>query len=191
MKTITDGGTVRKLWLADRGAFRDHLLRLDPISRHQRFAMGASDDFVIRYAETSFNLDTLIHGWFADDRLVGAGELRGLPQNAKEAEAAFSVEADWQLKGVGSALMEKTLLAARNRRIRRVYMNCLASNRHMQRLARRFGAELEFESGDVVGLVLPDGPTPGSYFREAVADAHGWTTAIFDLQRRMVAPTRA
>ena len=82
MKTITDGGTVRKLWLADRGAFRDHLLRLDPISRHQRFAMGASDDFVIRYAETSFNLDTLIHGWFVNDRLVGAGELRGLPSDS-------------------------------------------------------------------------------------------------------------
>jgi len=191
MKTITDGGTVRKLWLADRGAFRDHLLRLDPISRHQRFAMGASDDFLRAYAETGFSIACVIHGWFEGARLCGVGELRLIGQKGDEAEAAFSVEAEWQARGVGSLLMERTLLAARNRGIRRIWMNCLASNRHMQRLARRFGAELEFESGDVVGLVLPDGPTPGSYFREAVADAVGWTTAIFDLQRRLVAPTRA
>lgn len=179
-------GTVRKLWLADLGAFRDHLLRLDTRSRHQRFAMGVSDDFLVRYADTSFSLDTLIHGYFAGDRLIGAGELRTLDRRRGEAEAAFSVEADRQSQGVGSILMEKTLLAARNRGVRKVYMNCLATNRHMQRLARRFGAELEYKSGDVVGLVLPAGPNAASVLKEAVADVHGWATAVFDLQRRMI-----
>ncbi|MEJ1159787.1 GNAT family N-acetyltransferase [Prosthecomicrobium sp. N25] len=185
MKTKTEG-SVRKLWVADLEAFRAHLLRLDPHSRHARFGMGASDDFVRRYAETSFSLDTIIHGQFDGDRIVGAGELRLLGRSRTEAEAAFSVERDRQARGVGSLLMERTLLTAQNRGIRCVYMNCLASNRQMQRLARRYGAHLEFEPGDVVGLVLPHQRTPVSVIKEAVSDSYGWATAIVDLQGRMI-----
>lgn len=180
-----DDGTVRKLWVGDLEAFRAHLLRLDPTTRHSRFAMGASDDFIRQYAETSFSLETIIHGYFIGDRLVGSGELRRLDTPA-EAEAAFSVEAGWQSRGVGTLLMEKTLLAARNRAVRRVYMNCLSSNRPMQRLAKRHGALLEFEPGDVVGLVLPEVRTPASLIKEAVSDSYGWATAVFDLQARLI-----
>ena len=37
--------------------------------------------------------------------------------------------------------MELTLIAARNRGCHRIYMNCLATNRAMQQLARKFTAE--------------------------------------------------
>ena len=37
---------VRRLWLSDKEAFRDHLLSLDPRSRHLRFGGGMSDDFL-------------------------------------------------------------------------------------------------------------------------------------------------
>ncbi|WP_407049271.1 GNAT family N-acetyltransferase [Methyloraptor flagellatus] len=186
MTTTTVTGSVRKLWIADLDAFRQHLTRLDPATRRQRFGMGASDEFVSRYAETSFKLDTLIHGWFSAGMIRGVGELRAIDGGRREAEAAFSVEAGWQNQGVGSELMERTLLAARNRGISRVYMSCLASNGHMQRLARRFGAELEYEAGDVVGLLLPPSPSPVSYMKEAVNDASGWATAVLDLQRGML-----
>ena len=52
-------GTIRKLWPTDLPAFRAHLLRLDPDSRHSRFGMGASDDFITRYAARSFTLPGL------------------------------------------------------------------------------------------------------------------------------------
>lgn len=177
-------GSIRKLWMADIPAFREHMLRLDPATRRNRFGMAAGDDFIRRYAETSFTLDTLIHGVFVGDRLVGVGELRLLGSAPKEAEAAFSVETDWQGRGFGTKLMESVVLAARNRRIRRLYMNCLASNGQMQRLARRAGAELEYEYGDVVGLVLPEMPSAVSYLREAVGDGYGWATAVVELQKR-------
>ncbi|MEA2858952.1 MAG: hypothetical protein QOC72_991, partial [Methylobacteriaceae bacterium] len=50
-------GYIRKLWPSDEPAFRDHLLRLDPDSRHDRFAMGVSDDFIRNYAERCFKLE--------------------------------------------------------------------------------------------------------------------------------------
>ena len=31
---------IRKLWIGEAGIYRDHLLRLDPDSRHSRFGGG-------------------------------------------------------------------------------------------------------------------------------------------------------
>lgn len=184
MSDHSDGGSIRKLWAADVPAFRDHLLRLDPPTRRNRFGMATGDAFITRYAESSFDFDTLIHGAFVDGRLVGVGELRMVGTSRTDAEAAFSVEREFQGRGFGSRLMKAVVLAARNRRIRRVYMNCLASNAQMQRLALRAGAELEYDGGDVVGLVVPETPSPASYLREAVGDGYGWATAVVELQRR-------
>ena len=44
------------------------------------------------------------------------------------------------------------LIAARNRGCHRIYMNCLATNRAMQQLARKFTKDLTFEMGDIVHL---------------------------------------
>lgn len=182
----TDKTGLRKLWPSDLAEFRDHLLRLDPASRHRRFAMAASDEFLADYAARSFDLSSVIHGVFEGERLRGVGELRLIAGAKREAEAAFSVEEDWQARGFGSALMERTLLAARNRGIRRIWMNCLATNRRMQQLARRHGAELEYEGGDVTALVLPPRASPVSLMREAVSDGYGWAAAVFELQSRLI-----
>jgi GNAT superfamily N-acetyltransferase len=186
MAKFAPKGHIRKLWPTDKIAFRDHLLRLDFEIRRKRFAMAATDDFIERYAATCFQLDSIIHGYFVDGTLRGVGELRLLEPASGQAEAAFSVEADWQGAGVGSELMEHTLLTARNRGISKVYMNCLASNRSMQRMARAAGAELEFEAGEVVGLVLPPHASPTSLVREVVWDSEGWATAVLDLQQRFL-----
>jgi GNAT superfamily N-acetyltransferase len=186
MASFGPKGHVRKLWPTDKTAFREHLLRLDFETRRKRFAMAASDHFIERYAATCFRLDSIIHGYFVGGTLRGVGELRLLDTTSTQAEAAFSVETDWQGTGVGTDLMEHTLLTARNRGVSKVFMNCLASNRSMQRMARSAGAELEYESGEVVGLVLPAHASPTSLVREVVWDSEGWATAVFDMQRRFI-----
>lgn len=177
-------GHIRKLWPTDKSAFLDHLLRLDPDSRRKRFAMFASDEFIERYVATCFQTDSIIHGYVVDGIVRGVGELRLLDSGNKQAEAAFSVEEAWQGSGIGSDLMQHTLLTARNRGIEKVFMNCLASNRSMQRMARAAGAALEFEAGEVVGLVLPPHASPTSYAREVMWDSEGWATAVVDMQKR-------
>ena len=186
MRPALYNGHIRKLWLNDQGEFRDHLMRLDADTRRRRFGMIASDDFIGRYVETSFNLDTIIHGTFIDGTLRGVGELRILDDRKTEAEAAFCVEPEWQGGGIGTALMQHTLVTARNRGIAKMYMTCLASNRSMQRLAAAHGASLEFEGGEVIGIVLPPDPSMFSGTREAVWDSEGWATAMFDLHRRYI-----
>ena len=54
----------------------------------------------------------------------------------------------------------------------------------MQALARRFSAELVFESEDVLGIVEADAPTTGTLMQEAWSDAGSFATAILDIQQR-------
>ena len=184
-------GVIRKLWIDRSGPYRDHLLRLDQESRRNRFGGAVSDEFIKNYAELSLGLDAVIHGFFVGGVLRGVAELRPLGKDfAQEAEAAFSIETPWQSHGVGSALLERTLLAARNRGIKLMHMACLANNQRMVELARKFEAELTFDFGSVVGEVEAAHPTPLSMWRELVADSHGFATAMFDVQTKMLRPAQ-
>ena len=186
---LPDGGTVRKLWMGETVAYRDHLLRLDPDSRRRRFSGAVSDEFIARHAATAGNLGVVVHGFFVDGTLRGAAELRPTGSAlSREAEAAFSIEQPWQSHGVGTVLLERTLLSARNRGINSLRMDCLADNRRMQQLARKFEADLKFDFGSVIGEVDAPRSTPLSLMREAMADAHGVTASILDAQSRMLRP---
>ncbi len=183
---LPDGGTIRKLWRSETDAYRDHLLRLDRDSRYRRFSGTVSDEFIARHAATAGDFGVVVHGFFVDGALRGAAELcRNGSLFAHEGEAAFSVEQPWQSHGVGSVLLERTLLSARNRGIKSLQMQCLANNERMQQLARKFAADLSFDFGSVVGEVGPAGSTPLSLMREAMADNHGIATAIFEAQSRL------
>ena len=186
---LPHGGLIRKLWIGEAEIYRDHLLRPDPDSRRNRFAGTVSDEFVRDYAELSFGIDAIIHGFFVDGALCGAAELRpiGAPI-AREAEAAFSIEKPWQSHGVGSVLLERTLLAARNRGLKFLHMACLADNKRMQQLARKYDAELSFDFASVIGEVAAARPTPLSVMREILADSHGFATAMLDVQSRLLKP---
>src|SRR5262249_9731776 len=64
------------------------------------------------------------------------------------------------------------------------------SRRHkrMQQLARKYEAELSFDFSNVVGEVTAPRPTPLSMMREILADGHGFATAMFDVQSRLLKP---
>jgi GNAT superfamily N-acetyltransferase len=183
---LPDAGTIRKLWIGETDAYRDHLLRLDLDSRNRRFSGAVSDEFIARHAATATEIGVVVHGFFVDGTLRGAAELRRLGSLfVREAEAAFSVEQPWQSHGVGTVLLERTLLSARNRGIDTLHMHCIADNRRMQLLARKFDADLTFDFGSVVGEVDAARSTPLSFMREALADADGVAHAILDAQARL------
>jgi len=186
---LPSGGTIRKLWIGETDAYRDHLLRLDNESRHRRFSGAVSDEVIARHAATANGFGVVVYGFFVDGVLRGAAELR---QNGSlfshEAEAAFSIEQPWQSHGVGTELLERTLLSARNRGIKSLRMDCLAENRRMQQLARKFDAELSFDFGSVTGEVDPPRSTLLSLMREALADTHAITARVFEVQSRLFRP---
>ena len=186
---VPDGGTIRKLWMGETDVYRDHLLRLDPASRHTRFSGTVSDDAIAGHAATAGAVGVVVHGFFVDGILRGASELRRIgPVLSREAEAAFSIERPWQSHGVGTVLLERTLLSARNRGIISLHMHCLAHNHRMQQLARKFEAGLSFDFGSVVGAVDPPRLTVLSLMREWMADTQSVGNAILDMQERFLRP---
>jgi GNAT superfamily N-acetyltransferase len=163
------------------------LLRLDRDSRRLRFAHAVSDTFIEDYASRMSEYGSLVYGYLLDGQVRGAAELRRLGDTwGEEAEAAFSVEKPFQDRGVGSDLMGRVVRAARNRRIKRLYMSCLAENARMQVIARKHEAALRFEYGEVIGEILPEQPNYFSIMAEAAEDRVGFMIAVLELQSRMV-----
>jgi GNAT superfamily N-acetyltransferase len=112
-------------------------------------------------------------------------ELRKLGSGwGADAEAAFSVEPDWQEKGIATELMGRVIRSARNRGVRHLYLSCLAENTKMQAIARKHEAQLKFEYGEVVGEIIPQSSNYFSHMAEAVDDKVGHLLAVLDLRNR-------
>ena len=179
--------SIRKLWPHEAERFRDHLLRLDKESRRLRFAHGVADTFIEDYARRMSDMGAIVIGAVVGGELRAVAELRKLGDTwGREAEAAFSVERPYQEQGLGSELMSRVIIAARNRGVHLLYISCLAENAKMQAIARKHDAELKFEYGEVVGEIVPDSPDYFSLVAEAVEDRIGYMMAVFDLSARLV-----
>jgi len=190
---------LRRLWQADKEAFRDHLLSLDPRSRHLRFGGGMSDDFLVHYAENCFGKGDLLYGAFVDSKMVGAAELRSNQAIWSEqapfgrhihAEAAFSVDQDHRRRGIGEKLFKRILRAATNHGVETIEIVCLPENVGMQKLAKKFEAHFTFEENWLTGRLTARPQTTLSLFREVSSDALDFGAALFDAHWRAVADAR-
>ncbi len=157
----------RRLLPMERHLFHLHLLRLGNTSRFMRFGNTVGDSFIGEYCNTAHSLNTVIYGAFVAGEIRACVELRlifdTLPLTA---ELAFSVEDEWQNGGIGTALMEIAMEAARRRHITRLYLISLAGNRRVQSIARKFQATRATEAeefGKGLHNRVPDArPTPGN-----------------------------
>src|ERR1044072_3244573 len=87
---------------------RDHLLRLDRTSRHDRFHGFMDDSFIRRYAEKCANDGTVVIAYLDDAVVRGAAELHPPDESADAIpEIAFSVESKVRRQGVGTVLFRK------------------------------------------------------------------------------------
>jgi GNAT superfamily N-acetyltransferase len=177
-------GVIRRLWPTERDLFREHLLRLDSVTRHQRFGTAVNDEFLETYAQTTFGVGGLVYAYVVDGVVRGAAELRGLDDIiALTGEAAFSVEAPWRRRGVGAKLFGRLITAARNRGVRTLYLTCLPENMAMRRLAAKFEADLVSGYADVEGVIATGAPTPFTILDEALDNAKSFTTMALSIQK--------
>ena len=73
-EVLPEGGAIRKMWAGETAKYREHILRLDPESRRNRFAGGVSDDFIRKYVDLTNSLDAVVYGFFVGDTMRGAAE---------------------------------------------------------------------------------------------------------------------
>ena len=148
-------GSVRTLRQQEElPLLRDHLLRLDPTSRHDRFHGFMDDGFIERYAAKCAGDGTVIIAYIEDGMVRGAAELHP-PEQSEDSlpEIAFSVEASVRRRGVGSILFKKLIAEARLKGYRSLRITTGAQNHAMRALANKFGAHLTFRHGKSTGSI--------------------------------------
>jgi hypothetical protein len=101
-------GSVRTLRQQEElPLLRDHLLRLDQESRHDRFNGFMDDGFIERYAAKCADDGTVIIAYLEGGVVRGAAELHPPDQFPDSLpEIAFSVETCVRRQGVGSILSQ-------------------------------------------------------------------------------------
>ena len=148
-------GYVRTLFQQEElPLLRDHLLRLDPESRHDRFNGFLDDTFIERYAAKCANDGTIIIAYIEDGVVRGAAELHPPDANPDALpEIAFSVEATVRRQGVGSILFKRLISEARWKGFDALRITTGAQNQAMRALANKFGAHLTFRHGESTGTI--------------------------------------
>ena len=151
----TASGTVRTLSRQEElPLLRDHLLRLDRESRHDRFHGFMDDGFIERYAAKCAEDGTIIIAYLENGVVRGAAELHPPDRSPdSQPEIAFSVEAQLRRQGVGSTLFRKVIAEAQAKGYRSLRITTGAQNEAMRTLANKFGAHLTFRHGESTGSI--------------------------------------
>jgi RimJ/RimL family protein N-acetyltransferase len=168
---ISSPPIFRKLWPGESTLLRDHLTRLDLEDRLLRFGHAVSDERIAGYcASTDWLRTVVLSAWIAGT-MRAVGELKILDGEwPPSAELALSVERRFDGHGIGSELFRRSLVVARNRGIRRVYMLCLSENDRMLRIARKAVPDLRFSGDQIEVEIVLAPPTPLSLSGELYDD---------------------
>lgn len=156
-------GTIRQLRPSDLDRFADHLLRLDPESRRDRFNGPINDAWLRAYARRCFSEGATVIGYVAAGQVLASAELHERPElPVPTGEIAFSVERSLQHKGLGSLLFRRLIAHAHALGYTRLQVMTHSDNGAMKALARKFDAKLTFDVGEANGLIelqpLPEVP---------------------------------
>ena len=163
---------------------RDHLLRLDRTSRHDRFHGFMDDSFIERYAEKCANDGTVIIAYIEDGVVRGAAELHPPEQSPDSLpEIAFSVEARCGARASAASCSRKLIAEARAKGYQSLRITTGAQNEAMRALANKFGAHLTFRHGKSTGNIDLAQQTPAGTGAVAMATPIEAARAIANFNR--------
>jgi GNAT superfamily N-acetyltransferase len=146
-------GSVRTLTAQELPLLREHLLRLDPESRRDRFNGLIDEGFIARYAAKCATDGTIIVAYFEDGVVCGAAELHQPDLANPLPEIAFSVEARMRRQGVGTILFTSLIAKAKSLGYDSLRITTGSQNEAMRALAHKFGAHLSFRRGESTGSI--------------------------------------
>jgi GNAT superfamily N-acetyltransferase len=146
-------GSIRTLTAQELPLLREHLLRLDPESRRDRFNGLIDEGFIARYAAKCATDGTIIVAYFEDGVVCGAAELHQPDLANPLPEIAFSVEARMRRQGVGTILFTSLIAKAKSLGYDSLRITTGSQNEAMRALAHKFGAHLSFRRGESTGSI--------------------------------------
>jgi len=147
-------GVIRRLDRQEMPLLREHLLRLDTESRHDRFNGFADESFIERYAAKCATDGTVVIAYFEGGKVLATAELHPADgENSPLPEVAFSVERQVRRKGLGSVLFRRLIAEGKRKGYESLRVTTGAQNEAMRSLANKFGAHLTFRHGESTGEI--------------------------------------
>ncbi len=169
MEHATQGKTpeIRRLCRADLHDVIAHLVDLNEDNRYLRFGTYVSDAFVEDYAHRILEDQSLVFGAFSDAKLVAIGEVRGFGKAPyAHAEAALSVDSQWQGKGVGKQIFGHLVSAAKERGVHALHVVFLRRNERMWEITRDYHPQIEIIDSEIEATFDPHRPSPPPIARD-------------------------
>ena len=156
----------------DREAITQHLLRLTPADRRQRFMAMCNDDFIRRYVAGLAPERDLLIGAFDASCLVGLAHVatcHGGGESDITVEVGLSVQADMRRRGLGRQLCASARASATAAGARRMVLHFASANHAMAALMRKLGAAVVVQGCEAVALLdlHRDGPPPAALQQRA------------------------
>jgi GNAT superfamily N-acetyltransferase len=162
---------VRELHAGHRGEILQHLLQLNEEDRRLRFGTQTPNEVIEHYVEhLNFNKDNVFGIFDSNLKLIGMAHLAYLPEikaQARAAEFGVSVLPEARSQGLGTALLQRSAVHARNTRIETLYVHCLANNKAMMHLAQKTNMRVEYAYGDADAYLKLLPASPASIVEEA------------------------
>lgn len=163
----------------------EHFIELGEDDRYLRFGRPIMDEAIAQYVERIDWTSSTVFGVFDEAlALVGVAHLAQLderidaPEHRRCAEFGVSVLPSARGKGVGTRLFDRSIVHARNAGIETFYMQCLAKNASMLRIARKAGMRIQVDYGEANAfLTLPE-----AHLGTHIAEAFEEQLAAFDLR---------
>lgn len=169
--------SYRSLLPTETGRIAAHLARLPPEDRRWRFFGHVSGEAAAAHTRQIDWWHTVAIGAFEHGVLRGVAELSCVNGVC---ELAVSVEPPLQRHGVGTELVDRAMLAARNHRMARVSIEWLHGNAGMSAIAARLGACRRYAEGEEGMEVKVPAPSQTSLLREWTGEAWGWLSDLTD-----------
>jgi RimJ/RimL family protein N-acetyltransferase len=135
-----------------RVAVVSHFLRLSKEDRCTRFLVNMPDQAIFSYVYgINLETDNMFMYNNEDDQVVGV--VHAAKISDEEYEFGVSVDSSYRGHGIGRRLFMSALQWAKNRNVKKVYVNCLAKNAAMNKIAIGCGATLTRDYAENSGII--------------------------------------
>ena len=148
-RRLRDGAEVvlRPIKAEDEGRFNELIKSLSPQSMRFRFFEIFKEfphDTLTKYCNLDYDRQIAIVAQLNHNGapIIGVGRVIAEPDGTS-GEFAVLVADQWQLKGLGSMLMDYIITVARNMRLRRIFATILPDNVKMITLSKKKGLKIE------------------------------------------------
>lgn len=168
---VSFAAPVRELYTGHRSKILSHLLLLNEEDRRLRFGTQTPNEVIEAYVERlDFSKDTLFGSFDSQLHLVGMAHLAYIPKvkgQVNAAEFGVSVLPNGRGQGIGTTLLARAAVHARNTSIETLFVHCLANNKTMMHLAQRAGMHVQHTYGDADACLKLQPANSGSIAEEA------------------------